>query len=173
MTRPSRRIRGRPPGAPNKPKPVEPTPQTLAKLRPHGEPLTWTPDAIAALPEELQHAAGAIARAYSALVARLMCRASVLAPQSPGKPADLPRPILVLVLRYQAWIREAARRHLRTAALIDVIVDGWTPEQSDRFHQLKPGTAARTLEAGLELYAKTQPPNLEARLAETDDQHAA
>ena len=165
--RTARRSRGRPPGSPNKPKPVEPTPQTLAKLR---------PDAIASLAqEELHKAAAAIDRAYWALWGRLMCRASnlALASQSPGKPAEFSGPTLVLILRYQAWIREASRRRLHTAALVDMIVDGWTVQQADRYHRLKPGTAARTLSAGLQLYTRTKVANLEARLAETGDQHAA
>lgn len=160
---PQKRGKGRPAGSCNKPKDIAPTPETAAKHIPY---------AVRALDPELQRAAVLICKAYWRLCGKLMCRASNLSPQSPGKPAEFSGPILILILRYQAWMTEATRRRLHTESLIDMIVDGHTPEQCDRFHRFLPGSSAATLRTGLKLYTQTRVQRLEAKLAETGDQFA-
>jgi hypothetical protein len=100
-----------------------------------------------------------------------MCRASTLHPE--GLPREFPAPILVLILRYQAWIREAHARHLHTEALIDMIVEGRSPQWCDSHYRRPRGTSATTLARGLELYGHVRVQGLRAKLAETGDQHAA
>jgi hypothetical protein len=154
--------RGRPLGSPNKPKDLGPTPETAAKL---------IPDAIKSLPSELQQAAVAIDRAYWAICGKLMCRASNLAPASPGKAAEFSGPVLILILRYQAWMGEAHRHGFHTEALIDMIVEGQRPEWCDHRYRWPAGESLWDLTEALKLYAKTKVRNLDTRLSETGDQY--
>lgn len=149
-------------GAFNKPKPAEPTDETVAKLKPN--PLT-------ALPEELQRAAVALAKGYWLLCGHAMARAQNLAPRSPGKPAEPSANALLLILRYQAWMAEALRRHLHTEAVVDMVVEGLTIADCNARHwpYLSPGPAVVVLRHGLRIYTRTRVPDLEARLRQTGD----
>lgn len=174
---PPKRGKGRPAGSPNKPKPDDGTPQTLANRVPDaifGLPGVLDSEGKAkypGLPQELQHAAVAISTAYWRLCGKLMAKASKLAPASPGKEAEFDAPILILILRYQAWMTEATRRRLHTESLIDMIVDRHHPDWCDRFHRFLPGSSDAMLRAGLKLYTQTRVQGLEAKLRETGDNH--
>lgn len=140
-----------------------PTPETLAKRK---------NDPLAGLPEELGQAAVAIAVAYWRLCGHAMSRAASLAPPSPGKPPEFSGHDVVLILRYQAWMREALRRRLNTEALIDMIVDGLPLAECNQRHwpylRLS-APALAILKRGLALYTKTRVVGLPSKLGETGD----
>lgn len=156
------------------------TPETEAKRIPdaiHGLPGVVDELGKAKFPglaPELREAAAAIDRAYCRLCAKLLSRAaSVERADGTGRESEYGRGDLVLILRYQAWMRTAAARKLPTDALIDMIIDGDPPQICDWRYRRKPGSHAKMLEAGLRLYLQIDLPDLERRLAQTGDQKVA
>ena len=164
------RKRGRPPGSPNRPKDVGPTPETAANLIP--DAINGLPgnEKYPGLPKELQMAAVAINDGFCLICAKSMCRASTYGPRAEGMGPEFDANQLLLVLRYQEWMRVATRRGYCTEALIDMIVEGHRPEWCDNHYRFPPGDSLSDLTLALKLYTQTRVQGLEAKLTETGDQ---
>lgn len=147
-----------------------PTVETEAKL---------VPNVLLAMSADLQNAAICISTAFHVLCASQLAKASSFEKTITGSPREFSRTDLLLILRYQAWMRRAFKRGLPTAELIDMIFDGNHPDSIDLRCKWSPGTAHDWLVRGLEMYLKTEIApdakgrNTEQRLAQTGDSRAA
>ncbi|MSO93522.1 MAG: hypothetical protein EXQ86_09015 [Rhodospirillales bacterium] len=159
--RPSRSARRRAPDA-GQEEALGPTPETVAKLRPDPFRLLYTRgqlDPNAYLNALMWDAGLEIRRAYGLVVAPVALWGRDYEREvrrAPWEAAEARAAALArnerLVRRYAGWRRDAGKKGVAAARVIDLVVEGLPCRELDRRYGKRRGWSAEQVRAGLRLY---------------------
>ena len=127
---------------------VEPTPETVAKLR---------PDRLAHLPAELQRAGWCIEIAYRHITDPVACRtADYGAPKisGDGRRGGESEAMIDHLGSYNDWVDEMKRYSMPVGAALDMIIEGFSNRQAERRYGMRNGALGPLLQESLALYAR-------------------